>query len=326
MPDGRVAAVIPLAAAGTRRRVARLSLLHRLLSAAASRHVFSGSARAFNRGPTSHENDSDDREDPAEAPPPEDPDYPVRADDVNCVQWSECRPRNESPTRTRESVACVAKCETSDVRRMVMESGGSSETPVIMGFSEDSPSADEAAFSENEPQTVSVSVADHLPNVLLATSQGIITSEQLQQAGIKATHIVIHDQSALDVFKTAQASLAAQSSSDEGSGTAQKFKYNWDESVHEPELLVRCRNVSGQLHKNKFGSADPELWFIHVESQFATRYITADQTKFHHVVSSLPPAVASEGHDLLSTVNKSLQSVQRAAPQPFHTTRTTTTE
>uniref|UniRef100_A0A131XKL6 Putative deformed epidermal autoregulatory factor 1 n=1 Tax=Hyalomma excavatum TaxID=257692 RepID=A0A131XKL6_9ACAR len=135
---------------------------------------------------------------------------------------------------------------------MVMESG--SETPVIMGFSEDSPSADEAAFSENEPQTVSVSVADHLPNVLLATSQGIITSEQLQQAGIKATHIVIHDQSALDVFKTAQASLAAQSSSDEGSGTAQKFKYNWDESVHEPELLVRCRNVSGQLHKNKFGS------------------------------------------------------------------------
>uniref|UniRef100_A0A224Z0B2 Suppressin n=1 Tax=Rhipicephalus zambeziensis TaxID=60191 RepID=A0A224Z0B2_9ACAR len=133
---------------------------------------------------------------------------------------------------------------------VVMESGGSSEAPVI--FSEDSPSADEAAAFE--PQTVSVSVTDHLPNVLLATSQGIITSEQLQQAGIKATHIVIHDQSALDVFKTAQASLAAQSSGEDGSGTAQKFKYNWDESVHEPELLVRCRNVCGHLHKNKFGS------------------------------------------------------------------------
>lgn len=137
---------------------------------------------------------------------------------------------------------------------MIMESGETSETPVIMGFSEDPPSADEAVFSENEPQTVSVSVTDHLPNVLLATSQGIITSEQLQQAGIKATHIVIHDQSALDVFKTAQASLAAQSSNDDGSGTAQKYKYNWDESVHEPELLVRCRNVCGHLHKNKFGS------------------------------------------------------------------------
>lgn len=138
---------------------------------------------------------------------------------------------------------------------VMMESGETSETPVIMGFSEDPPSADEAAFSAgSEQQTVSVSVTDHLPNVLLATSQGIITSEQLQQAGIKATHIVIHDQSALDVFKTAQASLAAQCPGDDGSGTGQKYKYNWDESVHEPELLVRCRNVCGYLHKNKFGS------------------------------------------------------------------------
>nr|XP_050048926.1 deformed epidermal autoregulatory factor 1 homolog [Dermacentor andersoni] len=155
-----------------------------------------------------------------------------------------------------ECVICAAKYESFAARRMVMimESGETSETPVIMGFTEDPTSADETAFSENEPQTVSVSVTDHLPNVLLATSQGIITSEQLQQAGIKATHIVIHDQSALDVFKTAQASLAAQSSSDDGSGTAQKYKYNWDESVHEPELLVRCRNVCGHLHKNKFGS------------------------------------------------------------------------
>lgn len=159
-------------------------------------------------------------------------------------------PNRRRDVPTRKSVACVAYCIVARIMVMVMESGGSSEAPVI--FSEDSPSADEAAFSE--PQTVSVSVTDHLPNVLLATSQGIITSEQLQQAGIKATHIVIHDQSALDVFKTAQASLAAQSPGEDGSGTAQKFKYNWDESVHDPELLVRCRNVCGHLHKNKFGS------------------------------------------------------------------------
>ncbi|KAH9380331.1 hypothetical protein HPB48_016109 [Haemaphysalis longicornis] len=85
-----------------------------------------------------------------------------------------------------------------------MESGEASETPVIMNFAEDPPGSDEAAFAGGEPQTVSV-MTDSLPNVLLAT-QGIITPEQLQQAGIKATHIVIHDQSALDVFKTAQAS------------------------------------------------------------------------------------------------------------------------
>lgn len=135
---------------------------------------------------------------------------------------------------------------------MVMETADTVETPVIttLGFTEDLPNADEAAFPE--PQTVSVSVSDDLPNVLVATSQGIITPQQLHEAGIKATHIVIHDQSAIDVFKTAQASLAAQSS--KTSGDVQKYKYNWDASVHEAELLVRCRNVCGYLHKNKFGS------------------------------------------------------------------------
>ncbi|CAN7938325.1 unnamed protein product, partial [Ixodes hexagonus] len=141
---------------------------------------------------------------------------------------------------------------------MVMEAGDAVETPAITamgGFSEDLPNADEAGFPASEPQ-VTMSVDEQVPNVLVATSHGIITSEQLQEAGLKATHIVIHDQSAIDVFKTAQASLAAQSSEDaDGTdGDVQKYKYNWDASVHEPELLVRCRNVSGFLHKNKFGS------------------------------------------------------------------------
>ncbi|XP_064489667.1 deformed epidermal autoregulatory factor 1 homolog isoform X1 [Ornithodoros turicata] len=136
---------------------------------------------------------------------------------------------------------------------MVMETGDTVETPVIttLGFSEDIPNGDEAAFPVAEPQTVSVS----LPNVLVATSQGIITPEQLQEAGIKATHIVIHDQSAIDVYKNAQASLAAQASKAIAhGGIQQKYKYNWDASVHDAELLVRCRNISGYLHKNKFGS------------------------------------------------------------------------
>ncbi|KAG0412342.1 hypothetical protein HPB47_010508 [Ixodes persulcatus] len=142
---------------------------------------------------------------------------------------------------------------------MVMEDGDTVEPPVItaMEFNEDLPNADEAAFPVSEPQEVSVSVNDdEMPNVLVATSHDIITSEQFEEAGLKATHIVIHDQSAIDVFKTAQASLAAQASEDaDGSnGEVQKYKYNWDVSVHDAELLVRCRNVSGFLHKNKFGS------------------------------------------------------------------------
>nr|XP_054920602.1 uncharacterized protein LOC129381617 [Dermacentor andersoni] len=50
-----------------------------------------------------------------------------------------------------------------------------------------------------------------------------------------------------------------------------------------------------------FWTGDPELWFVQVESQFAARRITADSTKYHHVVGNLPPATASEVRDLLLT-------------------------
>lgn len=48
-----------------------------------------------------------------------------------------------------------------------------------------------------------------------------------------------------------------------------------------------------------FWTADPQLWFLQVESQFTARRITAEVTKYHHVVASLPPAIASEIRDLL---------------------------
>ncbi|KAH6933926.1 hypothetical protein HPB50_018849 [Hyalomma asiaticum] len=47
-----------------------------------------------------------------------------------------------------------------------------------------------------------------------------------------------------------------------------------------------------------FWTAYPQLWFLQVESQFTARRITAELTKYHHVVASLPPAIASEIRNL----------------------------
>ncbi|XP_022907900.2 uncharacterized protein [Onthophagus taurus] len=49
-----------------------------------------------------------------------------------------------------------------------------------------------------------------------------------------------------------------------------------------------------------FWDADPQLWFINVETQFALGQITADDTKYNYVVSSLDKKYWAEVRDILS--------------------------
>lgn len=124
---------------------------------------------------------------------------------------------------------------------------------------------EEAAASDHPGGTTADSVSSAPPGVVtnqgtipadqvfVATSQGLLTAEQLQEAGIKTTHIVIHDQT-LNVGTGDDDPTQLKTKQDQDQDVQKGFKYQWDESVHCTILPVRCKNSNGELHKNKFGS------------------------------------------------------------------------
>ncbi len=162
-----------------------------------------------------------------------------------------------------------------------MESNGSAEVSVMseVDIAEELPNGDDSAFVTEQQQEAhgevvqthgllspgqveAIAVADQsgitTDQVFVATSQGLITADQLHQAGIKTTHIVIHDQT-LNVadpgLKTPTTPLppptpASPSSRERG------YKYQWDAKIHMDVLPVRCKNSNGELFKAKFGSGE----------------------------------------------------------------------
>ena len=57
-----------------------------------------------------------------------------------------------------------------------------------------------------------------------------------------------------------------------------------------------------------FWAQEAEVWFSQAESQFLLRGITSDETKYHHVVSSLDYNSASMVRDLLKQLQENTLS------------------
>ena len=68
--------------------------------------------------------------------------------------------------------------------------------------------------------------------------------------------------------------------------------------------MIKIDNSAVSIKLPPFWPADSELWLAQVEAQFAVRSITAQQTKFNHVVGSLSPEVATEVRDILLNPDK----------------------
>lgn len=74
---------------------------------------------------------------------------------------------------------------------------------------------------------------------------------------------------------------------------------NHDDPPSEPASSFRQQVHASEIKLPGFWHHDPSLWFVLVEAEFAKRHITSQQTKYHHVLTSLSSSVMAEVRDIV---------------------------
>ena len=75
-----------------------------------------------------------------------------------------------------------------------------------------------------------------------------------------------------------------------------------NDEVHPPQPKVKQPCVTAVIIKlPPIWPCNPQVWFVQVEAQFATRGINNQRTTFDYVIASLSPEVATEICDLILT-------------------------
>lgn len=72
-----------------------------------------------------------------------------------------------------------------------------------------------------------------------------------------------------------------------------------DNNGEDSATSFSAQRVGVTLKLPQYWSKDPILWFAQVEAQFSIANIKSEETKFHHVISCLPPEAATEVRDLI---------------------------
>ncbi|KAG0433108.1 hypothetical protein HPB47_020227 [Ixodes persulcatus] len=68
-----------------------------------------------------------------------------------------------------------------------------------------------------------------------------------------------------------------------------------------PEQPAACELSAVHFRLPPFWTADPQIWFAQVESQFTTSRITFQVQRFHHVIAALSLEIAAEIRDQVLT-------------------------